>query len=365
MLKLFKLILILITLLYLPQQSSAQTINIIPTQTLQDAQVMYFSNFDIFDVGSPFYLFDVEIGGITHTYPYAEIVLEFKLNQVTIASATSDPFTIPVPPSGNSWKASNIELLKTHTFPGSGMIIEFNTTSFDPPDDNFEDEVYGSGRARSSIYELYVRLLINSTQEDEEIVTLKITNPSNIQLSGPGNKVGSGIPHEIMTELPVFTFFSDGTEFILHIFEKLSHHNSIEDVINSGNPICSEPLTTPVFNYAVTTTGQPLQAGHTYYWYVDVLVPTTAGIEKFRSEVFQFKLIQASGAPPEGTAVTSVIEMLRPVVGNQVDNISKNLADFELKNIRLNGKPITIYELHQIIDGYEGHLIEVLDLVLY
>ena len=94
-----------------------------------------------------------------------------------------------------------------------------------------------------------------------------IINPSDIQLSSPGNKVGSGIPQEIMTEFPVFTFFSDGTEFILHVFEKLSHHNSIEDVINSGNPICSEPLPTPVFNYALTTTGQPLQVGHTYYWY--------------------------------------------------------------------------------------------------
>ena len=118
-------------------------------------------------------------------------------------------------------------------------------------------------------------------------------------------------------------------------------------------------------DYSNATTGQPLQFGKTYYWYVDVLVPTTAGTEKFRSEVYQFKVTQGDGSSGEGTAVVSVLEMLRPIVGNQVDNFSKSLSDYELKNIRLNGKPITIYELYQIIDGYEGHLVEILELGLY
>ncbi len=47
MLKHFKLFLILITLLYLPMQSFGQNphIAITPTPTLQNTQVLYFSNF--------------------------------------------------------------------------------------------------------------------------------------------------------------------------------------------------------------------------------------------------------------------------------------------------------------------------------
>ena len=61
MLKRFIIFLILFTLLYLPLQSYAQNpeIFITPTSTLQNAQVLYFSNFDIFDVGNAQYLFDV------------------------------------------------------------------------------------------------------------------------------------------------------------------------------------------------------------------------------------------------------------------------------------------------------------------
>jgi hypothetical protein len=373
MLKHFKLFLILIIILYLPLQSFAQIANprieINSTATLQNAQVLYFSNFDIFNVGNAQYLFDVHVYDIVHNpggINNAQIIFEFYLGDpnttLPIASATSTEFPVTIQ-SGPHYQANNIQLINFQQLGNFGINIDFST-DFDPPDDKFEDEFYGSGKARRGMYTLQATLKIGSEIIVRRI-SIEVTNPSNIQLSSPGNKVGSGVTPEVMTELPVFTFFSDGTEFILYVFEKLSHHNSIEDVINSGNPICFEPLFTPVFNYALTTTGQPLQVGHTYYWYVDVLVPTTAGTEIFRSEVFQFKIIQASGAPAEGTAVTSVIEMLRPIVGNQVDNISKNLTDFELKNIRLNGKPITIYELHQIIDGYEGHLIEVLDLVLY
>jgi hypothetical protein len=368
MLKHFKLFLILITLLYLPLQSFGQNpgIAITPTQALQTAQVLYFSNFDIFDVGNAQYLFDVRINNVVLGTPgneNARLILKLYLDDPSnpIASASSDLFPVANLP-GAQYSASNVQLINAGQI---GVFINLNFSStFDPPDTKFEDEFYGSGKARRGIYWLQAILQVTGFPDSETTVRLLITNPSDIQLSTPGNKAGSGTPLET-NDFPVFTFFSDGTEYILKVFEKLAHHNSVEDVINSGNPICEEPLNTPVLDYATATTGQPLQIGHTYFWYVDVLVPTTAGTETFRSEVYQFKVAQATGTSAEGVAVASIIEMLRPIVGNQVDDLSKNLSDFELKNIRLNGKPITIYELHQIIDGYEGHLVEVLDLVLY
>ena len=365
MLKHFRLFLILITLLYLPIQSGAQSISIQPTEMMKNAQVLYFSNFDLFNLGSAQFLFEVTINGIAAgsqtDLGNTVIEIELELNGRVVSRATSDPF--PTILSNVSYTASNIALINNQTFPGSNMVITFNTELFSP-DNDFEDELYGSGKARRGIYRFKAKLYRNNQLIQEfQTTSFKITNPSDIQLSTPGNKAGSGIPAET-NDFPVFTFFSDGTEFILKVYEKLPHHQSIEDVINSGNPICEEPLNTPILNYAAAITGQPLQFGNTYYWYVDVLVPTTSGTETFSSEVFQFKVTQATGASAEGTALASIIEMLRPIIGNRVDNYSKDLSDFELKNIRLNGRPITVYELHQIIDSYEGHLVEIMDLVL-
>ena len=295
MLKHFKLLLILITLLYLPLQSFAQDpqIAITPTQTLQSAQVLYFSNFDIFDVGNAQYLFDVRINNVALGTPgneNARLILKIYLDDPSnpIASATSDLFPVVNSP-GTQYNASNVQLINANQI---GVFTNLNfSTTFDPPDTKFEDEFYGSGKARRGIYWLQAILRVTGFSDSETTVKLMATNPSDIQLSTPGNKAGSGTPLET-NDFPVFTFFSDGTEFILKVYEKLSHHQSVEDVINSGNPICEEPLNIPVLNYAAATTGQPLQIGHTYFWYVDVLVPTTAGTETFRSEVFQFKVTQ-------------------------------------------------------------------------
>jgi hypothetical protein len=371
MFKHFRIFLILVSILYFPIQSSAQSISIKPTELMKNAQVLYFSNFDLFNIGSAQFLFEVTINGIAAGNPAdlgnTVIEIELELDGQVVSRAASDPF--PTVLSNVNYTASNIDLIYNQTFPGSNMTINFNTELFSP-DDQFENELYGSGKARRGIYRFKAKLYIdNALIQDYQTPIFKITNPSNIQLSSPGNRVGSNIPDEILTEFPVFAFFSDGTEFIVNVYEKLSHHQSVEDVINSGNKIFqSDPINFSVLDYATAANygqAQPLQIGHTYYWYVDVLVPTTAGTEKIRSEIFQFKIVDTAGSTEEGTAVTSILELLRPIVGSQVDNISKDLSNFELKNIRLNGKPITIYELHQIIDSYDGHLIEVLDLVLY
>jgi len=310
-------------------------------------------------------LFDVRINNVDLGVPgneNARLILKLFLDDPSnpIATATSDLFPVVSAP-GMQYGASNVQLINANMI---GVFTNLNfSTTFDPPDNKFEDEFYGSGKARRGIYFLQIILRVSGYPDSETTVRLKITNPSNVQLSTPGSRAGAGSPPET-NDFPVFTFFSDANEFVLKIYEKLTHHQSVEDVINSGNPICEEPLNVSILDYSIATTGQPLQIGKTYYWYVDVLVPTTAGTETFRSEVFQYKVTQGTGSTGEGTAVTSILEMLRPIVGNQVDNYSKSLTDFELKNIRLNGKPITIYELHQIIDGYDGHLVEVLDLVL-
>ncbi len=366
MFKQFRILFILLLIFIVPFQVFSQSISISTTPTLQNAQVMYFSNFDIFAVGNPLYLFDVTVTGLdpgndNDTY----IKLVFLHNSKEVATATSNIFKTESNATA-SYSASNIQLINSYQL--GGFDINNFSSTFDPPDDNFENELYGSGKARSGEYKLRVELYINNSLADDAQVALNISNPSNIQLSDPGNKAGSGAPQEIMNEFPVFSFFSDGDEYVLSIYEKLSHHNSIEDVINSGNPIYktdpSMPLTSPILNYA-TANGQPLQIGSTYYWFVDVLVPTTAGIETFRSEVYQFKVASLGGNSGQGQAVTSVIEMLRPVVGNEADNLSKNLTNFELKTIKINGKTISIYELQQIIESYEGHLLEISELALY
>jgi len=372
MFKKFSIIMMLFLICTSSLQLFAQNpqVNIMATPTLQSAQVLYFSNFDIFNVGQAQYLFDVIVKDIVpgvSTDDVGRVELYFYLDDPInpVAEAISDDFYLKQV-SGAIQRATNIELIQLRQLQDF-RDIDFST-NFDPPDTKFEDELYGSGKARSGDYSLRMELYINNSMVDYDELHIVVSNPSNIQLISPGYKVGSGTPEEVMTEFPIFTFASDGTEFLLSIYEKLSHHTSIEDVINSGNPIYqtspSDPLMTPVLNYAQAG-GQPLIIGSTYYWYVEVLVPTTGGNEKFRSEVYQFKVVEAG--PPEsgGQAFSSILEMLRPVVGNEADNLSKNLNDFSLKTIKINGRTITLYELQQILENYEGHLVEVSELVLY
>ncbi len=372
MFKQFRILFILLLIFIVPFQVFSQpSISINTTSSLQNAQVMYFSNFDIFDFGNPQYLFDVTISNITQQWDNTKIILEVEYEGQIVASAESDDFDLTKPQNKDYWTASNIDLISNKTFPGSTMEILFNTTKLILTNKSFENELLGSGKAKSGKYILRGRLenaLWSITPTPTEII-LSITNPSNIQLSDPGNKAGSGSPQEILNEFPVFSFFSDGKEYVLSIYERQSHHSSIEDVINSGNPtFISDPIDFTVLNYADASSygiAQPLQTGSTYYWFVDVLVSTTAGTETFRSEVYQFKVVGMGGNSGEGQAVTSVIEMLRPVVGNEADNLSKNLTNFELKTIKINGKTISIYELQQIIESYEGHLLEISELALY
>lgn len=326
--------------------------------------VMYFSNFDIFNKGTAKYIFDIEIYDITEPqYDNTLIEFEVRLDGQLIAYTRSDPFTLLRPANGTSWSAGNDVLINTQSFPGSGMIIEFNTSEFYPPDSDFEDEFYGSGKARRGQYTLEARITVNGVTEEAGL-NITITNPSTIQLSGPGNRAGQGPPQEVPTEFPVFTFYSDGTEFMLYIYEKLAHHNSVEDVINSGNPIASISLDRTVLNYAGAS-GQPLQSGKTYFWFVDVLVYTTAGVETFRSEIFNFKVVDSQSTGEGTQALSSILEMLRPLIGNQVDSYRRTLSDFELTTIRINGRTVSEFELQQIIQNYQGKSIEISDIGIY
>ncbi|MEJ2052405.1 MAG: hypothetical protein P8X42_00680, partial [Calditrichaceae bacterium] len=56
-------------------------------------------------------------------------------------------------------------------------------------------------------------------------------------------------------------------------------------------------------------------------------------------------------------------EFLRDMIGDQADEIAKQLADYDVKSIQVNGQEITIEDLYQLINEYRLKQVEVVDLI--
>jgi hypothetical protein len=337
------------------------TLNLSPQ--IEMSQVIYVSDFDFIQKGNVEYLFDVDLA-INQSGNY-KIAFELERNAELIGEAITNAFT----PAAGNYHFDNIQL--NTGIPISGELVKFDRQSFYKPSDTFQKEILRGGKLPRAVYIFRVCLLnasnIKLACDWKKIV---ISNPSYIKPISPGNEVGVEEPEEIYSEFPVFQFDADllepqYTSFHIQIFKKLDYHASIDEVLTT-TPHLDQIIDRMVFSYEEFPNAQPLEAG-TYLWRVEMIVQTSGGPEIIPSPAYAFIVKDVTGDDQNKIEIELVVDignLLRSLIGDRAESIIEKLNNFRLKEIRLNGDAISVSELYEIIDNYQGHTVEIKDLEL-
>ena len=320
-------------------------------------EVIYISHMDITNRGSSEYFFDLEIYDVEQDWENTTLIIEWIQGDESIVTLESEPFTLPapdpLPPQGSpSYTASNLDLLNTGIIPGTTILLNFSR-SFNPPTDEFEQDVLQSGKLVRGSYNLVARLINPAWNVIVEHNTpLNITNPSLIQLQQPQNE------EVVFTEFPFFHFESDASNFIVSMYKRINPHDDVETIL-SGHPTMEFETMFERFSYHITG-GEPLESGATYFWVVRALVQTTKGVEEFQSDVWQFTI------DTEGLEFSDVDiqQLLEPFLGQLAKDIADLLRNYDLKQIKINGQSITLQDFFQYLNDLMGGEFEIQDLVI-
>ena len=105
----------------------------------------------------------------------------------------------------------------------------------------------------------------------------------------------------------------------------------------------------------------PLEYGKTYYWIVKMFVHTSSGEEVKTSELWQFKLTDPANADDarQSMVFEQLSSLLRGLMGNEAEAIIRQLENYNMKTITVNGQPI---EFQEFVAKYRSGAYELIDI---
>lgn len=339
-------------------------------------EAIFVSDLDVLQLaeGNDFFIIGI-FNPSDQTFRGNRLVLRFLKDGKLIARAESEPFSIPSLTPGKF--ATNVDLASGFFNLSDENEPEYNIRFRDSKIvtdqvENLEQNVLSSGKVPVGRYRLEAILEGAAFGTiDEKFDEFVITNPSFVQLVSPGKAAGFGLVEEIYSEFPVFQWNGNGREYQVLVFEKKYRYQTLDNVLNSTPNWVSEPLQGLSAQYPQSSGDAdgvviPLQYGKTYYWMVKMFVATSAGKESINSEIWEFKLVDPMtlGTEQGKIARNELIEFLRDLLGPRAEELAKQLADYNVKRISVNGREISIQELYQLINEYRTKNIEVFDVIL-
>lgn len=351
----------------------AQTIDLVLSPRLEMAHVVYLSDFAFIEKQNAAalqsqFLFQVTFSGFSGQE--GKLIFEIRLNSNILAKAVSNTFAMPA----EGISVNNMQLMDG--VPIGLQQVRFEDRNIQDLEDDFQNEILGSNKLPRGLYVFRIAF-VNATAEDEVIASdekrIEIYNPTYVVPVTPGTPAGIGIPEIIFTDMPTFIFDSDLLDpmaldtnpFTIQVFQKLDQHTS-PDEATTGTPHLEAEINTMVVNYSAFPDAEPLEPG-TYLWRVLMKIPTSGGEDVTTSPLYAFKVrdINDQGNPEEEAAEEDIYELLKSIVGaERAKAISQQLTGYHLSAIRLNGSLISVNDLYDIIDNYQGHLVEITDLIL-
>ena len=206
--------------------------------------------------------------------------------------------------------------------------------------DELQDAVLKSGKLPAGKYILFFKVSSNSADVDNpfEDKIIEITNPTTLDLVGPGGFLADGI--EIFTLLPIFQWESQGCEYAIRVSEYDPEvHTSVEEALNEVSNLPfpddgsyyagddGDGLESTTLQYPLSGAKQ-LEYGKTYVWSVKKTCITTAGEEERNSDIFVFKIANITGEGDDsGGGVTSgvitdpVLAALQSILGDAFESL--------------------------------------------
>lgn len=309
--------------------------------------IFYIGDFDFTNAAANPLIFKYRLSADVYpvkmkiTFGMTATVPSLGLNNEEIFFAETDFFEIE-----NQIIISNRELDENTTSITdiTGESVKFNVIDTRVLEGDLQDElvkaVTQSGKLPAGKYILFFRVSSNSADVDNEFEDkiIEITNPTTLDLVGPGGFFADGI--EIFTLFPIFQWESQGCEYSIRVSEYDPEvHNSVEEALNDVSNLPfpddgayyagddGEGLASTTLQYPLSGAKQ-LEYGKTYVWSVKKTCITTAGEEERNSDIYAFKIADITGEGDEsggdittGVITDPVLAALQSILGDAFESL--------------------------------------------
>ena len=197
-----------------------------------------------------------------------------------------------------------------------------------------------------------------SIRLDEFIKEFDISNPTTIDLFGPGLLVNKDFCPDVFSSFPQFSWNSNAVKFILTVCQVEDENVSPEDVMQN------EPraritiergidfFSTPSIVYPSVGV-LPLLEGRTYYWQVQAVVESPGGEVFLPSEIWCFRVARLDDATRRLMS-SGILNVLRTLLaGTPYENILDEGGPLDgfgpTGKIKFNGRDVDMFDLIELI----------------
>ncbi len=350
-------------------QSSIVTVSI-EDKGISQYQSIYLADFDFLQVGASEELFVVTVRKTPGLVKDAVMRFDFLLDGKSVAFVKTQPFDMPA--AAETWSVSNIDLSQGKAIQGlqTGEILQIRIQESGVEDvaDDIQNEILATSQLPVGLYQLLLR--VNYTQEDgtpQEIQTERsfaIQNPTLINLVSPGFPLNSGGVYKVYTNNPIFQWNGNSGDYQLLVFKKQEELSTIDDILNSV-PIYESPrLQNLAVQYPVAS-AYPLQFGETYVWLIKSFIQTSSGENEVISEVWEFTYVDPAEVETSTDMAKEEFEsLLKQLLGDNADELIRQLNDYSIESVRVNGTVVTVQELYKLMERYRNKSHQITDLIL-
>ena len=324
----------------------------------EDIKIFFINDFDLTQSGNSPLLFWVDMmnyGDTTRISIHLSIsYISLSSGDTELASGESEPFIL----QPGLTRINNQNLFSKH-----GKYGLENYIVNDDAADKLLEVIYGTGRLPSGIYAFKITAIshdsIGTTIDD--VLEVVVSNLTTLDLIAPGDVADDMELREIYTILPFFRWESDASEFRIRICEKLSINSSPEDVMNN-EPRLEMAVQTTNLQYPASQ-AFPLTEGHTYYWQIIAITPSSSGPIELESEIWGFKIASFSQG---NTAMLQqqILNYLRLLLGDDaVDELFTENGEMtgfsSTGTILYNKNQINKQELYMFIEQFMAGKVKI------
>ena len=232
-----------------------------------------------------------------------------------------------------------------------------------------QDVILQSGLLPSGTYIFHVEVYDEFDQlipGAEFTHTLIVSNPSRVDLVGPGTSFGETLI-VIATNTPQFFWSTDAiatgqSKFFIRVV-KVEGATSAEEAMQ-GFAVWEkvvENQTTGIYPSSVEAI--PLEAGQTYAWQVKRLVETSSGTNELQSDIFWFKLED----PTTGVVGVGVEDEVTQMV-NQIQDLQGVTGEMEgyqpTGQVLVDGKPVDLNSLRTLLEQVLSGQIQIATIII-
>ncbi|MCH7676501.1 hypothetical protein IH879_16370 [candidate division KSB1 bacterium] len=285
--------------------------------------------------------------------------------------------------------SERLTISSSQLFSNSGPYRFNNFSIAEDVVDELLENILATGRLPTGIYSFETIVKdVNRTTLDDDSFEIRISNPTTLDLIGPGSRASGRIDDcaIVFSNLPQFRWASNMSRFRVIVAEwkpgedpesalnqeprftrifLLQNSRSI-NLIEIGKDLGFndrvEVIPTTSFTYPSSGESLVLRPGKTYVWRVIGLVSTSSGPTSIANEIYCFRIPRLDEL---GNYMQQFESILRPLLGSDYEKLFGSGGEFsgyKPKRILLDGKEVTLIEiltkLQKLTSKYQGYTIE-------